>query len=115
MENIVSTRILSGFVEASIVAHMTSKRFGYWDKERSDLDLLAVIRSELFEAELAIKAGTAYAQSNVMPSHSQLEEELVDIVIRVLDFARGRDLNIGSAIVEKMEYNEALSRVGKGF
>ena len=38
---------------------------------------------------------------------SNLEEELADAVIRIMDYAFGKDLDVAGAIVAKMEYNES--------
>ena len=36
---------------------------------------------------------------------SSVEEELADAVIRIMDYAFGKDLDVAGAIVAKIEYN----------
>jgi NTP pyrophosphatase (non-canonical NTP hydrolase) len=45
-------------------------------------------------------------ESEKIPGFSQMEEELADVVIRLLDFAGGENLNIEGALIAKMAYNE---------
>ena len=49
-------------------------------------------------------------------SFSSLEEELADVVIRIMDYSFGKDLDIAGAILAKMEYNESREYMhGKSF
>ena len=66
--------------------------------------------TELAEAAECIRNVTADDPCDkVGLSHiTKLEEELADVVIRILDFAGSRNLNLASAILDKHVYN--LSR-----
>lgn len=37
---------------------------------------------------------------------TKCEEELADVIIRILDMAEAKDWNIAKAIIEKHEYNK---------
>ena len=53
--------------------------------------------------------------SNKIIEFSNLEEELADAVIRIMDYAFGKDLDIG-AILAKLEYNKSREFMhGKSF
>ena len=54
--------------------------------------------------------------SEHIPNFSSLEEEMADLVIRVLDFAEDQKLDLGGAIIEKMKFNETREyKHGKKF
>jgi len=60
--------------------------------------------TELAEAMEAYRDGNP--ESDKIPGYSKLEEELADVVIRLLDFAGGEGLDIEGAVMAKMAYNE---------
>ena len=36
-----------------------------------------------------------------------VEEELADVIIRIMDYAFGKDLDVAGAILAKIEYNQS--------
>ena len=108
METIIKTRILAGFAYAQIEAHDTSKRFGYWEKERNIHEVFALIHRDAAKALEVITLGDG--PSEQLKDCTRGEEELADVIIRILDVAEGKGLHIGPALIAKMEYNEQLSR-----
>lgn len=88
---------LSGTIHANAVAH------GWWEGERNDGEAIALMHSELSEALEAIRHGNP--QSDKIPHFTNLEEELADVIIRILDYSAGRGLRIGEAIAAKHAYN----------
>ena len=77
---------------------------GFWQSENVG-EKLALIHSEVSEAMEADRKGLA---SEHLPGFSGVEEEMADIIIRVLDFCYHNDLRLTDAIRSKMNFN--LSR-----
>jgi NTP pyrophosphatase (non-canonical NTP hydrolase) len=46
------------------------------------------------------------APSEHCPEISAQEEELADLVLRVMDYSAGFNFNLGKAILAKMQYNK---------
>lgn len=67
---------------------------------------LALCHSELSEALEGMRKGL---KDDHLPERPMLEVELADAVIRILDLAGACDLDIGGAIIEKLEYNRKRS------
>ncbi len=61
------------------------------------------MHSELSECLEAIRHGNP--PSEHIPDYFGAEEELADLVIRVMDMACGRGWDVGNAIIAKMEFN----------
>lgn len=95
--------------------HHIAKDKGWWDGgERNNGEMIALIHSETSEA-LEILRKYPLANSDKIDALA-IEEELADIVIRVMDMAAGRGWNVGEAIIKKVAYNEGRTyRHGKKF
>lgn len=79
--------------------HATAQEKGWWDEERNDGECIALMHSELSEALEKLRKGDEC-------SDEELAEELADCIIRILDYSCARGLNVGQALIEKMEENE---------
>lgn len=66
-----------------------------WDSERDFPTLLALIHSEVSEALEAYR------------DEKPVDEELADVIIRVLDLSDRMKLNIDKAVREKIEKNKS--------
>jgi len=64
--------------------------------------MLALIHSEISEA---LEADRKDLMDDKLPHRKGLEVELADAAIRIFDMAGGLDLDLGGAIVEKLEFN----------
>lgn len=85
--------------------HQTAKEKGWWNSDRSDGEIIALIHSELSEGlEYLRKDG--FPESDHIPPFLGIEEELADVIIRVLDFAEKRNLQVAKAIIAKMQFNK---------
>jgi len=82
---------------------------GFWDFEDPDTDAvkglkLALCHSELSEVLEGARDGNPLAEK--VEGFTQEEEELADLVIRVLDYAGQYRLRVPEAMLAKMEVNE---------
>ena len=84
--------------------HRTAVEHGWWDQERPIGEVLMLAVTELAEAMEAYRDGNPV--SNKIAGFSKVEEELVDTIIRILDFAGGMGYDIDGALRAKMAYNE---------
>jgi len=93
-------------------SHKTATEKGWWDSpDRNIPELLALIHSEVSEAlESYRDTGTDqldkvwYAQADDKPEGFVIE--LADVLIRIADLCGEFDLDIESALIEKMEFNK---------
>lgn len=82
---------------------------GWWSdlktgerKDRNVGELLMLIVSEVAEA---MEGHRKNLQDDKLPHRKMIEVEMADAVIRIADLCGGLGLDLGGAIVEKMEFN----------
>lgn len=99
--------------------HETAVKKGWWEDERNQGELIALMHSELSEAlewlretklkmlknKNGFKEFSASSFSNHISDYLGIEEEFADVIIRILDFCGHHKLRIGEALLAKMEYN----------
>lgn len=76
---------------------------GWYKNPPSRAERIALIHSEASEALEADRNGVG--KSEKIPPYSELEEELADIIIRILDWANYENLDLDGAINKKVGYN----------
>lgn len=88
-------------------SHNVAKSKGWWDAERNNAELIALMHSELSEALEAMRIDV---------SDGAVAEELADCCIRIFDFCGARNIDLQSAIIKKIEHNKGRPyRHGKKF
>lgn len=85
---------------------------GWWDEERNDGELLALMHGEISEALEGIRVGNP--ADDHIPQYTSAEAELADVVIRIMDMAFARDWDVAGAIVAKAIYNMSRPRMHGG-
>jgi len=93
-KNKKESRDIDGFIS---ICHKIAKEKGWWDKDRSDGEIIALMHSELSEALEAMRN-----------SHSKdaIAEELADCCIRIFDYCGQKKINLNKALVKKIEKNK---------
>ena len=107
------TAIQAGMAAAQEVCHGLSKRSGWWNnKDGSAIDTndplvfgtkVALIHSEVSEA---MEGGRKGKMDDHLPHRKAEEVELADAIIRIMDLAGARKLDVAGAIIEKLAYNQ---------
>lgn len=83
--------------------HETAKQKGWWDTDRNNGEMIALMHSELSEALEGYREGNP--ESKKIPGFTSAEEEFADCIIRIFDTCAASGFNIGAAIEAKIAYN----------
>lgn len=89
-------------------AYNNSKKHGFWENERNFGEIIALIHSEASEAFEEYRNGKPLNE-NYYEDNKKLcgvPSELADIIIRICDFCGANNIDIETAILDKMSYNE---------
>ncbi len=77
--------------------HRIAKDKGWWDNERNDGELIALMHSELSEALEAMRGHGG---------KDNIAEELADCCIRIFDYCGARGIDLEKTLLKKIQYNK---------
>jgi hypothetical protein len=95
-------------------AHNCAVRHGWYESERSALEIHALIHSEIAEATECVRNGESPVWVKNVPTQEHTlfgkpegeAVELADALIRILDHASARGWDMDKIVADKMAYNE---------
>ena len=94
--------------ELTRICHKANVDAGWWHDintgqplDRNEGELLMLIVSEIAEAMEGLRKNL---MDSHLPNRKAAEVELADALIRIFDFAGAAGMDLGGALVEKMEY-----------
>jgi NTP pyrophosphatase (non-canonical NTP hydrolase) len=101
--------IVTGIDALIDTCYNASYEAGWWHDlntgeklQRNKGEMLMLMVSEIAEGMEAVRKNL---MDDKLPDRPGIEVELADCVIRIADYCGGFDLDLGGAIVEKLEYN----------
>ena len=84
----------------------TATEKGWHETDRTDGEFIALMHSELSEGLEALRKDN---QSDKLTDFTGIEEELADVIIRIMDYSQHRGLAVGGALVAKAAFNKTRS------
>ena len=86
--------------QAALISQFMQSQ-GFWESDNTG-EKIALMHSELSEA---LEADRKNLDAEHIPGFTGVEEELADVIIRILDFAGHHQLRLGEALSAKITYN----------
>lgn len=90
--------------------YATAKDKGWYDRgEPSTPERIALMHSELSEALEDFRVGDVRLAIDNNGKPVGMPSEFADVIIRIFDFCGRHSIDIGEAVVTKMDYNDTRS------
>lgn len=100
-QHVLGPTLTTALVGQAELIHAFMTAQGFWQSENTG-EKIALMHSELSEA---LEADRKSLPSDKIDGFSGVEEELADVLIRILDFAGHHQLRLGEALTAKVLYN----------
>lgn len=86
--------------------HKNAIAHGWWNEPRSFGDIVALCHSELSEALEAYRDDEPLFYYGEGSKPEGIATEMIDCVIRILDWCAHEDVDVYDLMIKKMEYNK---------
>ncbi len=100
----IKLEFISAFEVMSRVVNEIAKSKGWWKGDRNDGEMVALMHSELSEALEGLRHGNPASEH--IPEFSAVEEELADVIIRIMDYSVAKNHRVAQAIIAKVAFND---------
>lgn len=98
---------LTGWKQLATDIYATGKSAGFYDHDFNDGEKIALMHSELSEALEGLRgAPFPGIPDDKLPDRPMVECELADTIIRIMNYASHRGLDVAGAVIEKNAFNK---------